>query len=119
MQRSQWRRKRDSNPRASRPANGFQDRRFQPLTHSSAAGHLYYSGGVNPLLGLRVAGQGEVELGLDLVESGDELGVLLRFDGRELALDVERAAGLEHAALDLRQRIESLAVKDRHQLGVG
>ena len=30
-----WRRKRDSNPRASRPANGFQDRRFQPLTHSS------------------------------------------------------------------------------------
>src|SRR5215471_3517000 len=32
-----WRRKRDSNPRASHPANGFQDRRFQPLTHSSAA----------------------------------------------------------------------------------
>lgn len=31
-----WRRKRDSNPRASYPANGFQDRRFQPLTHSSA-----------------------------------------------------------------------------------
>src|SRR5579864_9398894 len=30
-----WRRKRDSNPRASYPANGFQDRRFQPLTHSS------------------------------------------------------------------------------------
>ncbi len=30
-----WRRKRDSNPRASHPANGFQDRRFQPLTHSS------------------------------------------------------------------------------------
>ena len=30
-----WRRKRDSNPRASFPANGFQDRRFQPLTHSS------------------------------------------------------------------------------------
>ena len=32
----QWRRKRDSNPRASCPANGFQDRRFQPLTHPSA-----------------------------------------------------------------------------------
>src|SRR3954463_4460567 len=31
----EWRRKRDSNPRASFPANGFQDRRFQPLTHSS------------------------------------------------------------------------------------
>src|SRR5208283_987222 len=31
-----WRRKRDSNPRASFPANGFQDRRFQPLTHSSS-----------------------------------------------------------------------------------
>ena len=32
----EWRRKRDSNPRASYPANGFQDRRFQPLTHSSS-----------------------------------------------------------------------------------
>jgi hypothetical protein len=31
-----WRRKRDSNPRASYPANGFQDRRLQPLGHSSA-----------------------------------------------------------------------------------
>ena len=31
-----WRRKRDSNPRAPFDANGFQDRRFQPLTHSSA-----------------------------------------------------------------------------------
>jgi hypothetical protein len=30
-----WRRKRDSNPRTSYPVNGFQDRRFQPLTHSS------------------------------------------------------------------------------------
>ncbi len=29
------RRKRDSNPRAPCSANGFQDRRFQPLTHSS------------------------------------------------------------------------------------
>src|SRR5437879_6915531 len=32
-----WRRKRDSNPRASYPANGFQDRRLQPLGHSSAS----------------------------------------------------------------------------------
>lgn len=32
-----WRRKRDSNPRASCPANGFQDRRLQPLGHSSAS----------------------------------------------------------------------------------
>ena len=32
-----WRRKRDSNPRAPFDANGFQDRRFQPLTHSSTA----------------------------------------------------------------------------------
>ena len=31
-----WRRKRDSNPRAPFDANGFQDRRFQPLTHSSS-----------------------------------------------------------------------------------
>src|ERR1035441_2974208 len=35
-----WRRKRDSNPRASRPANGFQDRRFQPLTHSSTTYYI-------------------------------------------------------------------------------
>ncbi len=31
-----WRRKRDSNPRTSFPVNGFQDRRLQPLGHSSA-----------------------------------------------------------------------------------
>ena len=31
-----WRRERDSNPRAPFGANGFQDRRFQPLTHPSA-----------------------------------------------------------------------------------
>lgn len=30
-----WRRKRDSNPRATYAANGFQDRRLQPLGHSS------------------------------------------------------------------------------------
>src|SRR6185437_10206876 len=30
-----WRRKRDSNPRTSHPVNGFQDRRLQPLGHSS------------------------------------------------------------------------------------
>ena len=30
-----WRRKRDSNPRASCPASGFQDRRLRPLGHSS------------------------------------------------------------------------------------
>jgi hypothetical protein len=30
-----WRRERDSNPRAPYEANGFQDRRFQPLTHPS------------------------------------------------------------------------------------
>src|ERR1700676_2039266 len=29
-----WRRKRDSNPRNPFEFNGFQDRRFQPLTHS-------------------------------------------------------------------------------------
>ena len=31
-----WRRRRDSNPRDPFGPNGFQDRRFQPLTHSSA-----------------------------------------------------------------------------------
>lgn len=30
-----WRRRRDSNPRDPHGPNGFQDRRFQPLTHSS------------------------------------------------------------------------------------
>jgi hypothetical protein len=33
--RGDWRRERDSNPRAPFEANGFQDRRFQPLTHPS------------------------------------------------------------------------------------
>ncbi len=32
-----WRRRRDSNPRNSCELNGFQDRRIQPLCHSSAA----------------------------------------------------------------------------------
>jgi hypothetical protein len=32
-----WRRERDSNPRYPFEHNGFQDRRFQPLTHPSAA----------------------------------------------------------------------------------
>jgi hypothetical protein len=32
-----WRRERDSNPRSPLRLNGFQDRRFQPLTHLSAA----------------------------------------------------------------------------------
>ena len=41
-----WRRKRDSNPRASRPANGFQDRRFQPLTHSSTPYYMRLPGSV-------------------------------------------------------------------------
>jgi hypothetical protein len=30
-----WRRKRDSNPREPFDSNGFQDRRIQPLCHSS------------------------------------------------------------------------------------
>jgi hypothetical protein len=35
--RSIWRRGRDSNPRDPFGPNGFQDRRFQPLTHPSTA----------------------------------------------------------------------------------
>src|SRR5215469_8354225 len=34
---SEWRRRRDSNPRDPFEPNGFQDRRFQPLTHSSVS----------------------------------------------------------------------------------
>src|SRR6185437_3145317 len=33
--RTNWRRKRDSNPRVPSGTNGFQDRRLQPLGHSS------------------------------------------------------------------------------------
>ena len=36
--KSKWRRERDSNPRCPFRHNGFQDRRFQPLTHPSADG---------------------------------------------------------------------------------
>src|SRR6266849_467243 len=32
-----WRRRRDSNPRDPFEPNGFQDRRIQPLTHSSVS----------------------------------------------------------------------------------
>ena len=32
-----WRRRRDLNPRDPFESNGFQDRRFQPLTHSSVS----------------------------------------------------------------------------------
>ena len=35
-----WRRRRDSNPRGPFEPNGFQDRRFQPLTHSSAFDYI-------------------------------------------------------------------------------
>jgi hypothetical protein len=34
-----WRRRRDSNPRDPFESNGFQDRRFQPLTHSSVCNY--------------------------------------------------------------------------------
>jgi hypothetical protein len=37
-----WRRERDSNPRYPYGHNGFQDRRFQPLTHPSALESLAY-----------------------------------------------------------------------------
>jgi hypothetical protein len=35
-----WRRRRDSNPRGPFGPNGFQDRRFQPLTHSSDSKYI-------------------------------------------------------------------------------
>ena|SRR5579859_2070572 len=37
MRRQCWRRRRDLNPRDPFGPNGFQDRRFQPLTHSSVS----------------------------------------------------------------------------------
>ena len=40
-----WRRERDSNPRWSFPHSGFQDRRFQPLTHPSSDQFITASGG--------------------------------------------------------------------------
>ena len=36
----EWRRRRDSNPRDPFESNGFQDRRFQPLTHSSVSKYI-------------------------------------------------------------------------------
>src|SRR5437763_6135463 len=36
IKKLKWRRKRDSNPREPFDSNGFQDRRIQPLCHSSA-----------------------------------------------------------------------------------
>ena len=38
--RKEWRRARDSNPRYPYGHNGFQDRRFQPLTQLSAGGTI-------------------------------------------------------------------------------
>jgi hypothetical protein len=38
--RTVWRRRRDSNPRDPFESNGFQDRRFQPLTHSSVSEYI-------------------------------------------------------------------------------
>ena len=49
-----WRRRRDSNPRDPFESNGFQDRRFQPLTHSSVSNYnqqLYLVGLSVTLLG--------------------------------------------------------------------
>src|SRR2546426_11668278 len=45
--KNRWkkRRKRDSNPRYGSPYSGFQDRRFQPLTHSSAFEDNAYDAG--------------------------------------------------------------------------
>src|ERR1700751_5945254 len=40
-----WRRRRDSNPRDPFESNGFQDRRFQPLTHSSTCDSNALAGG--------------------------------------------------------------------------
>ena len=37
---TRWRRRRDSNPRDPYGPNGFQDRRFQPLTHSSVSKYI-------------------------------------------------------------------------------
>src|SRR6266700_7821165 len=89
-----WRRKRDSNPRASRPANGFQDRRFQPLTHSS--GDYYYS-----VLGTALLPQNPIQAIANFAQPIHHLVVLHSFHLRHLALDVERAPGLEDAALHL------------------
>src|SRR5207244_6036982 len=41
------RRKGDSNPRYGSPYSGFQDRRFQPLTHSSAVENTTYEAGIS------------------------------------------------------------------------
>jgi hypothetical protein len=50
--RGLWRRGRDSNPRDSFESNGFQDRRFQPLTHPSVSNFNTFSGLATTLLPL-------------------------------------------------------------------
>src|SRR5256885_15283446 len=50
-----WRRRRDSNPRDPFESNGFQDRRFQPLTHSSVFNSNVFCELAVGLLRLRLA----------------------------------------------------------------
>ncbi len=47
--RETWRRERDSNPRWACAHNGFQDRRFQPLSHPSARAPYHYGEGPRAL----------------------------------------------------------------------
>src|ERR1700730_11767018 len=46
-----WRRGRDSNPRDPFGPNGFQDRRFQPLTHPSASDYKLQRDSAKSLVG--------------------------------------------------------------------
>ena len=105
------RRKRDSNPRTSRPVNGFQDRRFQPLTHSSVILII----AIRPA---RVPAAAASTLSFRSRNARMTSSCSTCFGGRQLALNVERAARFEHAALYLFQAVEALAVQYGHQFGL-
>ena len=85
-----WRRKRDSNPRNPFEFNGFQDRRLQPLGHSS-----------NTILhgSIRSSSRQGSQPGIDAFQAPDEVRVLdLALRGL-LSLDGERTAGFEDTLL--------------------
>ena len=74
----EWRRERDSNPRAPFEANGFQDRRFQPLTHPSAGGFAALLDGIQSGTLMRLPHFSFVSTPAPLSHRGNSAGWLLQ-----------------------------------------
>jgi hypothetical protein len=68
-----WRRERDSNPRYPFRHNGFQDRRYQPLTHPSAPWELSSIVRLKEHSQARFAGIG---MGITVLAGQDGLGAI-------------------------------------------